>query len=170
VLKEELKGNKLFYIYSSMGSEPEQCLICLEKFTENEAYIPELECECAIFVHWACWDPWAGGCLYCRDEYIEYDDEPIVIPERHNAIVNFIYHDDLTKLLINISLVSFILYFYIAINYSIWRGRLSEDGYPSPSTETFLSRLDPYHLCRKGLKQEEESKIDGIVSSKDVQW
>jgi hypothetical protein len=96
-------------------AEAEQCLICLEKFTEDLAYIPELECECAIFVHWTCWERWTGDCLYCRGGYIDYDDEPIIIPEQRNGIANFIFYDDLTKVFLYISLGFFILYFYIAI-------------------------------------------------------
>lgn len=92
-------------------SNAEQCLICLEEFTQDKAYIPELECECAIFVHWACWEPWAGGCLYCRDEYIEYDDEPI-IPEQR-PIQNYIVNNDLTGFLLKISVAFFTLYFFV---------------------------------------------------------
>jgi hypothetical protein len=52
--------------------EAVQCLICLEPFEENEALIPELECSCLLIVHEACWEPWSGECLYCRqiEEYI----------------------------------------------------------------------------------------------------
>jgi len=92
----------------------EQCLICLEKFTEDEAYIPELECECAIFVHWDCWEPWTGGCLYCRDIYIEYDDEPIVIPEQR-AIQNYIVNNDLASLLLKALITFFTVYFFILL-------------------------------------------------------
>ena len=54
------------------------CLICLEKFTEDEAFIPELECECAFFVHWHCWEQWCGACLYCRVYDEEQVEEPVV--------------------------------------------------------------------------------------------
>jgi hypothetical protein len=57
------------------------CLICLEKFTEDEAFIPELECECAFFVHWHCWEQWCGACLYCR----VYDEEQVEEPEVENV-------------------------------------------------------------------------------------
>ena len=46
--------------------EPLACPICLESFTENSAHIPELSCNCSIFVHLECWEPWTGECLYCR--------------------------------------------------------------------------------------------------------
>jgi hypothetical protein len=95
-----------------MGSEPEQCLICLEKFTDNEAYIPELDCDCAIFVHWDCWEPWTGGCLYCRDIYVEYD-EPIVIVERRYPIELYILHDNRASFLLKASVAFFTLYFFI---------------------------------------------------------
>jgi len=60
------------------------CLICLEKFTEDEAFIPELDCECAIFVHWECWEPWCGACLYCRVYEEELMEEPIIEAPQEN--------------------------------------------------------------------------------------
>ena len=46
--------------------EPLACPICLESFTENSAHIPDLPCNCSIFVHLECWERWTGVCLYCR--------------------------------------------------------------------------------------------------------
>ena len=97
-----------------MGSDPEQCLICLEKFTEDEAYIPELECECAIFVHWNCWEPWTGECLYCRDTYVEYN-EPIIVPQRHYIIEVYLLYNDSASLLLKSLIVFFTLYFFILL-------------------------------------------------------
>lgn len=44
------------------------CPICLEHFQEDAAYIPDdLNCDCTLIVHWECWEPWSGDCLYCRN-------------------------------------------------------------------------------------------------------
>ena len=99
-------------------TDAEQCLICLEKFTEDEAYIPELDCECAIFVHWSCWEPWTGGCLYCREISLEEYDE-LIIPEPRYAIREFIIHNNQMNILFNLSLCFFSLYFFIILHHQI---------------------------------------------------
>jgi|LakMenEpi03Aug12_release.lakeMendotaPanAssembly.Ray.scaffolds.fasta_scaffold841821_1 hypothetical protein len=42
------------------------CIICLQTFETNYAYIPILNCDCIFITHNECWDKWTGDCLYCR--------------------------------------------------------------------------------------------------------
>ena len=71
------------------------CPICLESFDVNEAYIPDLDCNCTLIVHWSCWEPWTGECLYCRNT-IEYEEPHIevIIIRRDVYVCNmcFIYY------------------------------------------------------------------------------
>ena len=91
-------------------ASPEQCIICLEDFTQDKAYIPKLNCNCAIFVHWDCWEPWTGECLYCRsEEPIRYRRIPIV----------FILEDNNTAVILRLLVCLFSLYFFILINQNI---------------------------------------------------
>lgn len=54
------------------------CIICLEPFETQYAFIPELNCECMFITHDECWLKWTGDCLYCRK---------VGIPElRHHGI------------------------------------------------------------------------------------
>jgi hypothetical protein len=99
-------------------TDAEQCLICLENFTEDEAYIPELDCDCAIFVHWGCWEPWVGGCLYCRENSLE-NYEIIVVNERRYPFELYILHNEWANFLLKVSVVFFSLYFFIIINHQI---------------------------------------------------
>ena len=75
-----IKRFLLAFFLKKLRMDATACLICLEKFTEDEAFIPELECECAFFVHWRCWEQWCGACLYCR----VYDEEPVEEPVEEN--------------------------------------------------------------------------------------
>jgi hypothetical protein len=95
-----------------------QCPICLEIFKEDEAYIPDLECLCAIIVHLDCWIPWSGGCLYCREtpitDYEEFVLPPIVEEPQNNQYIILYYnpHEILCVLALCI-----VLYFYIIIKF-----------------------------------------------------
>lgn len=101
-----------------MGSDPAQCLICLENFTEDSAYIPELECECAIFVHWTCWEPWNGGCLYCREIELE-DDIVVPIGERRYVIELYMVYNEWTSFFLRLAVGFFTLYFFILLNHKV---------------------------------------------------
>ena len=104
--------------------EPLACPICLESFTENSAHIPELSCNCSIFVHLECWEPWTGECLYCRisqegqegqevrevREFREVHDEPLIIRVLN---IRFIYRE--TSICKN----NCFLYFLCVILYSL---------------------------------------------------
>lgn len=102
----------IFFIWLIRMGGPLTCPICLELFEEDEAYIPELDCECAIFVHWGCWEPWEGGCLYCRDVplFEEPEEEPII--QQRNPLYNWYF-----TFFVNIAIVSFTLHFLITINF-----------------------------------------------------
>jgi len=50
--------------------DPLACPICLDNFTEDDAYIPRLRCPCTLIVHLECWRRWSGECLYCRNTHL----------------------------------------------------------------------------------------------------
>jgi len=94
---------------------PEQCIICLENFTQDKAYIPKLNCNCAIFVHWDCWEPWTGECLYCRS------NEPINIQPiiYRRAPIIFVLNDNNTAVILRLVAILCCFYFFIITNHNI---------------------------------------------------
>uniref|UniRef100_A0A6C0APR3 RING-type domain-containing protein n=1 Tax=viral metagenome TaxID=1070528 RepID=A0A6C0APR3_9ZZZZ len=95
-----------------------QCPICLEEFTEDFAFVPELPCNCALIVHQSCWEPWSGDCLYCRDtltnEPREHENE---IQVRFVQNINIVYYDP-QRILFSVFLF-FALYLFIIITHTV---------------------------------------------------
>ena len=88
------------------------CPICLELFTEDEAYIPPLVCGCNLIVHIECWQQWSGECLYCRNTHVL--EEPVVLIHVNPPVYNLLDRMFLAILifLISVSIQAVILRSY----------------------------------------------------------
>ena len=90
--------------------DPVACPICLENFQGDEAYIPDdLNCNCILIVHWKCWEPWSGECLYCRNI------ESLNIQPNVN-VVNIIINEDRYRLYNGVFLVFFLMYIFSIVS------------------------------------------------------
>ena len=90
--------------------DPVACPICLENFQEDEAYIPDdLNCNCILIVHWSCWEPWSGECLYCRNI------ESLNIQPNVN-VINIIINQERYTICKGVFLVFFLMYIISIVN------------------------------------------------------